>query len=57
MGLEVTSIVCWTGTGVGWDELDAGRETTDGDGCGGSVVTDSGSAFAGGNELASGRVS
>ena len=56
MGLEVTSVVCWTGTEVDWDELDAGRETTDGDGCGGSVVTDSSSAFARGGKLMLGRV-
>ena len=56
--LEATSVVCWVGTGVDRDELDAGWAITDGDDCGGLVtVTGTGAAFTEGDELVSGRVS
>ena len=58
MRLEVISVVCGVGTEVDCDESDMEWDTDDGDGCCWSAaVTWMGSAFTGGVELVSGRVS
>jgi len=58
VALEVTSVVCWVGTEVDCGKSDAEWDTIDGEHCGGLVaVIGTGSAFTGGDELVSGRVS